>query len=347
MTRAQEPPVSLCLDGVDKQVNADFRLHITHLQVRQGEILTLLGPSGCGKTTTLRLVAGLEMPDAGRIAVAGQEVYGAHACVPSEKRKVGLVFQDYALFPHLTVADNIRFGLHQYAGDVQARVAEMLDLTRLSHRAQRRPRELSGGEQQRAALARSLAPSPRLLLLDEPFNSLDAMLRKKLRTEVRRILRAAQVTSVLVTHDQEEALSMSDRVAVMLEGAVRQVGSPRELYWSPVREDVARFMGDANLLPGEATGQEVQCALGRLPIQAAARGAVRVMLRPEALQIRLGEGANPGRVQDVEYYGHAQLLRVRLDAGTELLVRRDAIQPFLPGQRICVQPLGVFPIYPG
>lgn len=347
MTLAPEPPVSLCLEGVAKQVNADFRLRIARLQVRQGEILTLLGPSGCGKTTTLRLAAGLEMPDAGRIAVAGQEVYGPHARVPSEKRKVGLVFQDYALFPHLTVAENIRFGLHRYAGDVQARIAEMLDLTRLSHRAQRRPRELSGGEQQRAALARSLAPSPHLLLLDEPFNSLDAMLRKELRTEVRRILRATRVTSVLVTHDQDEALSMSDRVAVMLEGTVRQVGSPRELYWSPVQEDVARFMGDANLLPGEAAGEEVQCVLGRLPIQASTHGAVRVMLRPEALQIRLGEGANPGRVQDVEYYGHAQILRVRLHAGTELLVRRDAIQPFLPGQQICVQPIGVFPVYPG
>ncbi len=321
-------------------------VEIGHMHVSEGEVLALLGPSGCGKTTTLRLIAGLEIPDGGRISLAGQEVSSAQRFVPPEKRKLGLVFQDYALFPHLTVAQNIRFGLQKIQGDIDARVQEMLALTRLSRLSHRFPHELSGGEQQRTALARCLAPYPHMLLLDEPFSSLDASLRKELRTEVKEILRETQLTTILVTHDQEEALSMSDRLAIMLHGSVQQVGTPRELYWSPFREDIAHFMGEANLLPGRASGHTVECVLGQLPIQQQVEGPVQVMLRPETLHINLGHAGRPGRVLDIEFYGHDQILHIELDSGERLLVRRDAIQPFLPGQQIAVEPVGVFPVFP-
>ena len=223
-----------------------------------------------------------------------------------------------------------------------------MELTRLTHLADRRPAELSGGEQQRTALARSLAPNPDLLLLDEPFSSLDATLRKDLRREVRRILQATGVTTILVTHDQDEALSMCDRLALILEGEVQQVGTPRELYWSPRNEKVARFIGDVNLLSGTADGSTiVDTVLGRLPIQAARTGSVRVMLRPESIQVSYPEdqASVMARVLDVEYYGHDQVLNIRLQTGEELLARRDAIQPFLPGQTVSVKPVGVFPAY--
>ena len=321
-------------------------VEIGHMHVYEGEVLALLGPSGCGKTTTLRLIAGLEIPDGGRISLAGQEVSSEHVFVPPEKRKLGLVFQDYALFPHLTVAQNIRFGLQKLRSDVDARVQEMLVLTRLLKLAHRFPHELSGGEQQRTALARCLAPYPHMLLLDEPFSSLDASLRKELRAEVKEILRETQITTILVTHDQEEALSMSDRLAVMLHGSVQQMGTPRELYWSPIREDIAYFMGEANLLPGRASGQEVECVLGQLPIQKKTEGPVQVMLRPETIHVNLAGQGQPGRVLDIEFYGHDQILNIELDSGERLLARRDAIQPFLPGQQIAVQPVGVFPVFP-
>ncbi len=256
------------------------------------------------------------------------------------------MFQDYALFPHLTVAQNIQFGLHRHEGDGKARTRDLLELTRLESLQDHYPHELSGGEQQRTALARSLAPNPHILLLDEPFSSLDATLRKDLRTEVKRILRETEVTTILVTHDQEEALSMSDRLAVMMDGTVRQVGTPRELYWSPRDKAVARFIGDANFLPGMARGQEVECVLGVLPIQQETRGAVQIMLRPESIAVSLGaEGPNAGRVEDIEYYGHDQILNIRLDTGENILARRDAMQPFIPGQQVSVETLGVFPVY--
>lgn len=321
-------------------------VEIEHMHVYEGEVLALLGPSGCGKTTTLRLIAGLEIPDGGCISLAGRAVSGPHVFVPPEKRKLGLVFQDYALFPHLTVAQNIRFGLQKMKGDADARVQEMLTLTRLSQLSHRFPHELSGGEQQRTALARCLAPYPHMLLLDEPFSSLDASLRKELRAEVKAILRETRITTILVTHDQEEALSMCDRLAIMLHGSVQQMGTPRELYWSPLREDIAFFMGEANLLPGRAVGHEVECVLGQLPIQRKMEGPVQVMLRPETLHVNLSNEGRPGRVLDIEFYGHDQILRIELDSGERLLARRDAIQPFLPGQQIAVQPVGIFPVFP-
>ncbi len=352
MSPAPRPvPISesyfLEVQDVSKCFGETLCVEIGHMHVYEGEVLALLGPSGCGKTTTLRLIAGLETPDAGRISLAGQDVSNEYLFVPPEKRKLGLVFQDYALFPHLTVAQNIRFGLQpKFRGNIDERVQEMLQLTRLAQLSHRFPHELSGGEQQRTALARCLAPFPHMLLLDEPFSSLDASLRKELRAEVKEILRETQITTILVTHDQEEALSMSDRLAVMLNGSVQQVGTPRELYWSPNREDIAYFMGEANLLPGQASGHEVECVLGQLPIQNEIVGPVQVMLRPETIHVNLGNEGQRGRVLDIEFYGHDQILRIELDTGERLLARRDAIQPFLPGQQISVQPVGVFPVFP-
>jgi len=256
------------------------------LELRSGEFLGVLGPSGCGKTTLLRLVAGFERPDAGGIEIDGRVVAGPRRHVPPEGRRIGMVFQESALFPHLDVAGNIGFGLPRRGRE--ARVAELVALVGLAGLQQRMPHELSGGQQQRVALARALAPDPALILFDEPFSSLDATLRAQLRGEVRDILRAAGATSLFVTHDQSEALEISDRVAVMRAGRIEQISTPDELYLRPVNRFVARFVGEANLLPGEVRHGEVQTLVGRFRAghHALPDGArAEVLLRPEQLHM--------------------------------------------------------------
>ncbi len=256
------------------------------LEVRRGEFLAVLGPSGCGKTTLLRLVAGFERPDAGGIEIDGAVVAGPRQLVPPERRRIGMVFQESALFPHLDVAGNIGFGLPGRRRD--GRIAELVALLGLAGLHARMPHELSGGQQQRVALARALAPDPALILLDEPFSALDATLRAQLRGEVREILRAAGATTVFVTHDQGEALEISDRVAVMRAGRIEQISTPDELYLRPINRFVAGFVGEANLLPGEVRHGEVQTIVGRFR---AADGALadgtraEVLLRPEQLHM--------------------------------------------------------------
>ena len=256
------------------------------LTVPSGEFLAVLGPSGCGKTTLLRLVAGFERPDAGGIEIAGAAVSGPRRHVPPERRRIGMVFQESALFPHLDVEANIGFGLPR-RGRAE-RVAELVALVGLAGLQRRMPHELSGGQQQRVALARALAPDPALVLLDEPFSALDATLRSQLRGEVREILRAAGATTVFVTHDQGEALEISDRIAVMRAGRIEQVSTPDELYLRPVNRFVAGFVGEANLLRGEVRHGEVQTIVGRFR---AANGAMadgtqaEVLLRPEQLHM--------------------------------------------------------------
>ena len=225
------------------------------MDVRQGEILTLLGPSGCGKTTTLRLIAGFEAPDEGEIRILDRSVAGNGDWVPPEDRDVGMVFQDYALFPHLTVGKNVMFGLHdRRASDRPRRAREVLDLLDLSHHFDRYPHELSGGQQQRVALARAIAPEPVVVLMDEPFSNLDAHLRDNVRDEVVGSLRSAGVTCVLVSHDQRDALAISDRVAVMNQGRIEQIGTPQEIYKHPESIFVATFVGRTNLLQGLIQG---------------------------------------------------------------------------------------------
>jgi len=233
------------------------------LTIREGELLTLLGPSGCGKTTTLRTIAGLEEPTEGTVSVAGEVVAGEGRTVPPEERDVGMVFQEFALFPHLSVAENVAFGLDDRDGDAaEQRVDDLLELVGLSGYGDRSPTDLSGGQRQRVALARSLAPEPDVLLLDEPFSNLDVALRVEMREEVTRILDEAGVTAVSVTHDQEEALSISDRVAVMSDGQVEQVGSPASLFEHPKSRFVASFLGQASFVPGEIGEESVDTTIG-------------------------------------------------------------------------------------
>jgi iron(III) transport system ATP-binding protein len=301
-------------------------VHDLSLTLRAGELLALLGPSGCGKTTSLRLLAGFERAEAGELALWGDLVAGPRLHVPPERRGVGMVFQDYALFPHLSVAQNVAYGLRggglwsgrlrggaRRAGGRQARVAEVLAMTGLAGLAERSVHELSGGEQQRVALARALAPRPRLLLLDEPFSNLDPALRAQVRAELRVIVKRAGATALLVTHDQEEALSIADRVAFMWAGRIEQVGRPDEVYLQPATLHAASFIGDANIYHLPVRQGRVVTPFGEYEAPA---GATRcaVVLRPEDLQVQAG--GTPGHVVEREYYGHDQVLHVKLGAPT-------------------------------
>jgi iron(III) transport system ATP-binding protein len=242
--------MSVSLTHVSKSFGPTRAVEDVSLELRPGELVGVLGPSGCGKTTLLRLIAGFERPDAGEVVVGGRPVAAGRTFVAPEKRRIGMVFQDYALFPHLTVERNVAFGLRR-RGDERAQ--RTLELVGLQHKAGRYPHELSGGERQRVALARALAPEPDVVLLDEPFSSLDATLRGDLRREVELILREAGATTLLVTHDQEEALSLVDRLAVMRDGRIVQVGAPQEVYAQPASRWAAQFVGEVNVLSGPAT----------------------------------------------------------------------------------------------
>ncbi|MDX1990828.1 MAG: ABC transporter ATP-binding protein [bacterium] len=290
------------------------------LTAQAGEIVTLLGPSGCGKTTTLRLIAGFEWPDEGTISIQGRVVAGGNVRVPPEERRIGMVFQDYALFPHLDVAGNVAFGLKGNRREKERRVGDMLALVGLAGLEKRMPYALSGGQQQRVALARALAPQPEVLLLDEPFSNLDAALRAQVRFEVRSILKAAGITCIFVTHDQQEALSLSDQVAVMFEGRIAQFGSPHDLYSRPISRDVAQFLGEANFLSATAHGNDATSSLGTVPLTRPASGLVDLLLRPEML--RLNNPAVPNAtVEWTEYYGHDQRVGLRLKDGQSLVAR--------------------------
>ena len=257
------------------------------LDVRPGEMLTVLGPSGCGKTTVLRLIAGLDTPDAGTIEIGGRRVAGAGVAVPPERRRVGMVFQDVALFPHLSVRDNIGYGL-RHDPDREVRIRELLELIDLPTAGPRMPHQLSGGMQQRVAVARALAPRPDVVLLDEPFSSLDAAMRTQLRGDVREILRAAGTAAVFVTHDQDEALTLGDRMAVMVGGRVEQVDPPEVVYGEPATPFVATFVGTANLVHGEYRGGHATTRFGAVRVigrrpEEGSRGLV--VLRPEHLDV--------------------------------------------------------------
>jgi iron(III) transport system ATP-binding protein len=305
------------VNGVAKRYNHTLALEDCDLQVGASEILALLGPSGSGKTTLLRLIAGFENPDHGWIVIAGRKVVDVAVSlwVPAEDRGVGMVFQDYALFPHLTVSQNIRFGLRNGSKEARnSRVAELLRLTELEHCADRYPHELSGGQQQRVALARALAPSPGVVLLDEPFNGLDPDLRPQMRREVARILRHLGTAAILVTHDQEEALGMADQVAVIRNGKLQQVGTPEDIYYSPKTDFVANFVGHADFVPGVISGTVVQTEIGTFPRPAELPpGPVKVMIRHEAVFSK--PGGIIATVEEREFLGGEILYRLRLPSG--------------------------------
>lgn len=316
-----------------------------NLALPEGRFLALLGPSGCGKTTTLRLLAGFELPDDGEIEIGGRLVNAPGLHVPPEQRSVGMVFQEYALFPHLNVADNMVYGIPKGV-DKKKRVHEVLSMVGLAEVKTRLPYELSGGQQQRVALARALAPQPTLILLDEPFSNLDASLRSQVRAEVRQILRQAQATAIFVTHDQEEAFSLADEVAVMIEGHIVQTDTPQKLYRRPVSKQVATFLGNPNFLPGQATDGQVTCALGQFPTSGLHTGAVEVMLHSEDLLLTPNE-AGVAEIVDREYFGHDQLIKVRLNSGDQLYSRLLGSEgDFQPGQRVDLKVRDGVVVYP-
>jgi iron(III) transport system ATP-binding protein len=289
------------------------------LDVPAGEVAAVLGPSGCGKTTLLRIIAGFLRADRGKSSLGGVLLFDDRTSLAPERRGIGVVPQEGALFPHLSVGANIGFGLARGSGR-EKRVAELLEMVGLAGSAGARPHELSGGQQQRVALARALAPNPALVLLDEPFSSLDAALRVHVREEIGRVLRDAKCTAVLVTHDQEEALSLADLVAVMLGGVIAQAGSPRDVYTAPVSLEVATFVGDAVLLAGDARDGAVRTALGRHNLaRPVAAGSVRVVVRPE--QFVVDPAGVSAEVVDCRYYGADGTIRGRLANGEHVVAR--------------------------
>jgi iron(III) transport system ATP-binding protein len=322
------------LDGVTKRFGATTAVGDTSLCVDRGEVVALLGPSGCGKTTLLRLVAGFERPDEGRVDVAGRRVAGAGVWVPPEQRRVGMVFQDYALFPHLTVAENVGFGLPRRERPL--RVAELLSIVGLGELGRRYPHELSGGQQQRVALARALAPAPELVLLDEPWSNVDPFLRESLRAEVTDIIRPLGVTVVLVTHDREEAFSLADRIALMRDGKVVQEGTSEELYFTPASRWAAEFVGAGNVLTGRVVGGLVETAIGAFPANgASASKAAEVLVRPELLELEL-DPAGEAEVVGREFRGHDVFYRVRLD-GVDLVSHRPSTEVVPLGARVTIR----------
>ena len=342
MTRDDPSTPALRCVGLVKRYGDTVAVDRVDLEVPRGSLTALLGPSGCGKTTVLRLVAGLLDPDAGTIEIDGTEVTGRGAAVPPERRHVGMVFQDYALFPHLSVARNVAYGLRHLPRAERGRKAqEALSLVGLEALGARLPTELSGGQQQRVALARALAPEPDLILLDEPFSNLDAALRTSVREEVRSILGAAEQTAVFVTHDQEEALSLADLVAVMEQGRVHQVAAPQTLYTRPATRFVAEFVGEADVLPGSRAGRYlVDTPIGRLPTdRAVTADTVAVVVRPESLGLRPAPDG-PAVVTARSYFGHDQLVTVEVAGGHRLRSRRGPGLDIDRGDRVRLEVAG-------
>lgn len=309
--------VSKIFRGVD-EVRA---LDDVSVAIPRNEFFTLLGPSGCGKTTLLRVIAGFEPPTAGSLNLGGRDI----TRLPPNKRPINTVFQNYALFPHMTVADNIAFGLEMLGkpkAEVAATVDEMLRLVRMEALKARRTSELSGGQQQRVALARALAPHPEVLLLDEPLSALDLKLRKEMQIELKRLQHETGITFIFVTHDQEEALTMSDRVAVMKDGKILQIGSPKEIYAHPARRFVASFIGESNFLDAELKDNTAHLragpAVAATPPEGVADGPVSVLIRPEHAGLRAGEPGPDdigGTVENVVYSGDATVVHLTLDSG--------------------------------
>jgi iron(III) transport system ATP-binding protein len=322
------------------------------LIVPSGTTTAILGGSGSGKTTLLRTVAGFLRPLSGEVVVGGRTVAGDGTWVPPERRGVGYVRQEGGLFPHLSVEGNIAFGLPWPRRRHRDRVLELLDLVGLpAHLADRRPDQLSGGQQQRVALARALAPRPGLVLLDEPFSSLDTALRAATREATARALRATGATAILVTHDQGEALSFSDQVAILGAGAIRQAAPPRVVYGEPVDAEVAEFLGDAVLVPGTAQNGRVECLLGTLPVRGyVPRGAVTVMLRPEQITLTPGgTGQLDATVRSVAYFGHDAVVELDLDEpgfADRVRARVVGLEPPEPGDRVGLDVAGPVRAFP-
>jgi iron(III) transport system ATP-binding protein len=327
---------AIAVRGVRKHFGQAHVLRGVDLDVGAGSLVALLGPSGCGKTTLLRAVAGLERPDSGRIALGGRVLSDDGVFVAPERRRVGMVFQDWALFPHLTVGRNVGYGLERRERR-GGRVDDALALVELTGLADRMPATLSGGQQQRVALARALASRPAALLLDEPFSNLDAGLRTSIRVEVRELLHRLGLTALFVTHDQEEAFAIGDEVAVMVDGVIEQQGAPWAVYERPATRAVAAFVGDANFVAGAADGAWASTALGPVPLTEPMHGDVDVVVRPERVMVSAGD---QGAIEQIEYYGHDAVYRIRLASGTLVRSRVLANPELRPGDRVDLRYVG-------
>lgn len=346
--------VILHLEDVGKQFpqNQTPAVQAVNLDLHEGDILGLLGPSGCGKTTLLRMIAGFEQPDTGTITLAGREVAGLDYWIPPEQRDVGMVFQDYALFPHLTVAKNIAFGLKnskkKSSLGMNRRVAEVLELVGLSGYEKRYPHEISGGQQQRVALARALAPHPALVLLDEPLSNLDVQVRLRLRQELRDILKVAGTTAIFVTHDQEEALAISDWLAVMRDGHLEQFGTPETIYRQPASRFVAEFVTQANFIPAKRRGDFWETELGCFAINPYLVDAVNpdwdkldrveLMVRQEDFILKPDDNA-PVVIRDRQFLGRENHYSLQVPSGRELIARTSATTALPVGMRVNVSVL--------
>jgi len=349
MTATESPtPPFMLLEQLRKSFGGQIVLEEITLSVEEGEILVLLGPSGSGKTTLLRLISGFETPDAGEIVVGGDDVTG----LPPERRHFGMVFQHYALFPHMTVADNIAFGLENRStegAEIETRIGEVLELVDLEGFGARRVQEISGGQQQRVALARALAPHPRVLLLDEPLSNLDPDLRERTRRQLRQAIQRVGLTAIWVTHEQEEAFDVGDRVALLENGSLAQVGPPEELYLKPKSRFVAGFVGRASVLAGEMKeGGQVEigdqryrghgvCWQTETGDDPEPGQVVEVVFRPESLRLAGAEedGALVGEIEERRFTGEATFYFVRMTSGETLLVRGDLDGPTI-GERVGV-----------
>ena len=329
--------VLLSLNSIHKSIAGQKILKDLSLQVKEHELVAVLGSSGSGKTTLLRLISGFDSPESGEIEILGSTVFAKNVFVPAEKRRVGFVPQDAALFPHLSVAGNIEFSLSDLsAAERQKRVQELLTLVDMVGFEERLPHQLSGGQRHRVALARALAPKPDLILLDEPFSSLDAELRARLREDVKKVLLTTDTTAILVTHDQEEALSIATRVAILREGTIAQIGLPKDIYQAPTDVEMATFLGDSVIIEGTVKNGKIDTQLGQLsPLNQVTEGAKgRVAIRPENFYLQ----PNPngaGEVVGRTYFGHDALIEVKLPS---LVIQARANGPFAPemGMRVTV-----------
>ena len=331
------------LQSVRKSYGTVAALDGIDLSVPAGSRTAIVGPSGCGKTTLLRIIAGFDAPDAGRVTLGGQVLADGSQAMPAHRRGIGFVVQDGALFPHLSVADNVGFGLHRKEPRRAERIAELMDMVELDAALLRRkPDELSGGQQQRVALARALARKPKLILLDEPFSALDTGLRDTTRKAVARLLSGAGITTILVTHDQPEALSFADQVAVMHEGRLPQVGAPRALYLQPRDRIIAEFLGEAIVIPALLADGWAECALGRIAVDDhRRRGPAQIMLRPEQVSLTEAPGGSAkasgpdtsfGEVMEIEFGGSVCTLSLRLlnDVNTARIGSNDRTESDVP-----------------
>jgi len=328
-------PVIMHIHGVTKMFPPLAVVNNLSLQQYQGEILVFLGPSGCGKTTLLRLIAGFEQPNSGSIEINGKTMVDSQVFIPPEKRDVGMVFQDYALFPHLDVAQNIAFGVRQNPRYTEKTVAEAISLVRLQGLEKRYPHQLSGGQQQRVALARALAPSPALVLLDEPLSNLDAQIRVNLRQQLRDIIKQSGTTAIFVTHDQEEALAIADRLVVLSQGQIEQLGTPEEIYQQPASKFVAEFVTQANFIPAHRLGEYWETELGAFAVNnhTQDRNEGELMIPQEFLQLQPDEEASV-IIDESTFLGREILYGLSTASGKRLKARLSATKRFSVGTKV-------------